>query len=542
MRCWHDSAYSFMPLLLRAIALTCLLGLEIVFASEFLDTESLLRQPGIAGWIGRWGPAGVRFAIAFMVAFSGIVWTRPKSILPECARRVATFWPSWRALTLHAVAAAAFSVASLELFSPAAGAPTGAVEVIWILTGMSAAVLACAAFLPVESWRPLAVWGGTAWPYAGAVASGVMVLWSLTERLWGPTASLTFTAVKWLLQPVLPGLIADPRRMLIGSDAFSVIISPECSGLEGAAMILVFGAGSLLLFRREWRFPQALLLLPAGVAAVWLLNCVRIAVLILIGNAGAAGIAMGGFHSQAGWIGFNLVGLAMTVAGSRIPWVSRPAARIRAARNPVAPYLVPLLAILLASMLSRAISDGAFERFYGLRLLAAAAALWCYRNEYRTLEWRAGWLPAALGALVFALWIAAERLNAPPHPSPIPSALAAMSPIARGAWLAPRVIGAAVTVPIAEELAFRAFLLRRLTSRDFESVDPRRPTLLALVISSLVFGALHGNRWIAGAIAGALYALAYARRGRISDAILAHAVTNALLAALVLASGNWDLW
>jgi membrane protease YdiL (CAAX protease family) len=39
-----------------------------------------------------------------------------------------------------------------------------------------------------------------------------------------------------------------------------------------------------------------------------------------------------------------------------------------------------------------------------------------------------------------------------------------------------------------------------------------------------------------------LYAVALHWRGRIGDAVVAHAVTNALLAAWVLSSGNWRLW
>jgi CAAX prenyl protease-like protein len=101
---------------------------------------------------------------------------------------------------------------------------------------------------------------------------------------------------------------------------------------------------------------------------------------------------------------------------------------------------------------------------------------------------------------------------------------------------------AVVTVPIAEELAFRGFLLRRLISPDFDLVDFRRFTYTAVVISSVVFGVLHGGRWIAGTVAGVLYAAAMLRRGRIGEAVVAHATTNALIAAWVLVRGDWYLW
>jgi len=99
-----------------------------------------------------------------------------------------------------------------------------------------------------------------------------------------------------------------------------------------------------------------------------------------------------------------------------------------------------------------------------------------------------------------------------------------------------------ITVPIAEELACRGFLIRRVISRDFESLSPRSFTFLSVVVSSVAFGLLHGERWLAGIVAGLLYAVAFLRRGRIGDAVAAHATTNALLAGWVLIRGDWYMW
>jgi len=91
-------------------------------------------------------------------------------------------------------------------------------------------------------------------------------------------------------------------------------------------------------------------------------------------------------------------------------------------------------------------------------------------------------------------------------------------------------------------LAFRGFLLRRLTSANFEEVPPCQFTIVGIVLSSVAFGVLHGGHWLAGTGAGVLYALAFRHRGRIGDAVAAHALTNASLAACVLLTGNWRLW
>src|SRR5262249_4000788 len=81
----------------------------------------------------------------------------------------------------------------------------------------------------------------------------------------------------------------------------------------------------------------------------------------------------------------------------------------------------------------------------------------------------------------------------------------------------------------------RAYLPRGRVAADFEEGPLRRFTWLSFLASSAAFGALHGH-WLAGTLAGMLYALAVYCRGRLADAVVAHATTNALLAAYVLAT------
>jgi exosortase E/protease (VPEID-CTERM system) len=334
--------------------------------------------------------------------------------------------------------------------------------------------------------------------------------------------------------------------MTIGTPLFQVMILPWCAGFEGTALMLVFSIAWLSFFRREFRFPQALLLIPAGMAVMWMSNAVRITVLILIGVAGAPGVAVGGFHSQAGWIAFTCVALGFVTLSRRMPWLSwRPPEEPRAvtaADNPTAAYLLPFVVILAVTMLSRAVSAGGLEYLYPLRFVAAATTLWFFRARYAELDWRFSWLSVGAGFLVFGLWIGLDQLSGAPKDNAIAAGLAAWPLWGRVAWLAVRTIAAVTTVPIAEELAFRGFLIRRLISSDFESLDPRKYTIVAVLLSSLAFGSLHGPRWIAGTLAGLIYALAYLRRGRIGDAVIAHALTNALLAACVLLGGKWYLW
>jgi exosortase E/protease (VPEID-CTERM system) len=276
-----------------------------------------------------------------------------------------------------------------------------------------------------------------------------------------------------------------------------------------------------------------------------MLNALRIAVLIAIGAAGAPLVAVGGFHSQAGWIAFNAVAVVFCLCAQRIPWVSagapsRPQGN-RAIENPTAAYLMPFLAILAASMISRAAAGG-FEWLYPLRFFAGAATLWFFRARYRGMEWRFGWLAPAAGGLVFVLWLVMDRWAGAGADNGIASGLASWPTAGRITWLGLRTAGAVITVPIAEELAFRGFLIRRAMAREFDALSPRSFTLLAVLVSSVGFGLMHGNRWPAGTAAGLVYAAVYLRRGRIGEAVAAHVTTNALLAGWVLMRGAWNLW
>jgi CAAX prenyl protease-like protein len=109
-------------------------------------------------------------------------------------------------------------------------------------------------------------------------------------------------------------------------------------------------------------------------------------------------------------------------------------------------------------------------------------------------------------------------------------------------WLLFRVVGSTVTVPIAEELFFRGFVVRRCIDADADRVPVGQLTWLSFIVSSVAFGALHGQAWLAGVVVGMLFAGALAWRRSLADAVVAHATTNALVSGYVLATGSWTQW
>jgi CAAX prenyl protease-like protein len=184
---------------------------------------------------------------------------------------------------------------------------------------------------------------------------------------------------------------------------------------------------------------------------------------------------------------------------------------------------------------------------YALTVLLVGAMLLFWRREYGELarqnapDARQALLAIGVGVLVFVLWI---QLDAPWMQIGEPSA--AFVPVdAQGhlVWpqIAVRWVGAALLVPVMEELFWRSFLMRWIAHPQFEEVDPRRAGLKAIVLSTFVFVLAH-TLWLAAIVAGLAYAWLYVRTGKLWTAVIAHAVTNGLLGAWVVMTGNWQFW
>lgn len=182
---------------------------------------------------------------------------------------------------------------------------------------------------------------------------------------------------------------------------------------------------------------------------------------------------------------------------------------------------------------------------YALNLVLVGGLLLRWRHEYEELRAQptpGQWTLAALAGLaVFALWIV---LDAPWMLLGEPTAaFMPMDAQGRPEWalIAVRWTGAALLVPLMEELFWRGFLMRWLQDAAFERVDVRAVGARAVAISTALFMLAH-VQWLAAIVAGLAYALLYRATGRLWTAVAAHAVTNGVLGAWVLATGQWQFW
>ena len=207
---------------------------------------------------------------------------------------------------------------------------------------------------------------------------------------------------------------------------------------------------------------------------------------------------------------------------------------------PWLPYVAPFGVFAALTTLLPMMSIGAGVG-YTAKTLATAAILAIFWPMLRQeIQWAWDWLAVAAGIGVFVVWIGLEgRYPQIGHSSFDPYAAA-------GPWnatgiISVRLFGAAMVVPLMEELFWRSFVMRFLVASRFKSVLLGQFSWYAFVITAVAFGFEH-HRWLPGIIAGIVYGALLCRSRNLFSPILAHTVTNLLLGIYVLQTEQWSFW
>ena len=486
----------------------------------------------------------VPLSIFFLATFSLIAAPRRVEIFRHWRDTAATH--QWRlALAANLIMVGVLSVLTLQFNQYGGGE---AADPPWLLFSLWTAMV-CVAYLllaislaPLSYWRQALSMERTTIALAAGAASFIELAAVLSRQSWNALSEATFQTSAFILSLFVTDIVVVAEERLLGIDDFVVNIAAACSGYEGIGLVTTFLAVYLWIFRSVLKFPNVYLILPIGIAAIWILNSVRIAALIGIGAYFSPDVAITGFHSQAGWMMFLLVTIGIMLATHRIAFfhdqaaIVTPSTPSTAFQTAVA-LLTPFLAMTAAGIVAAAFTAEGYW-LYALRVAAISIALFAGWQFYARLDWRAGWTPIGLGTVVGVAWIATDPGAG--APSELGQWLATLSPVAMALWLAMRLFGTIILVPIAEELAFRGYLHRKLIADKFETIAESAFTWKAFLVSTILFGALH-ERWLAGALAGAVFAFALYRSGKITGAIIAHMVANALIAIWAIAVGQWSL-
>jgi exosortase E/protease (VPEID-CTERM system) len=503
-------------------------------ASPWLIHVDLIEQLRGVKYVG---PA-VLASIAGVFALGGSNWVKAVGAL--AAARPA---PSVRRtlIVAHVALLCALYALSLHIFVQPFKVHTNAGLWIAAWTLLGALTIGCliAAFIDVRSIGRLLRQNALLVVGAAALTALAWQAGSLASTFWHHTSRPMMRLLGVLARYLFEGGEADLDQRVLTTSRFAVEIAPACSGYEGIGLILVFLGGFLLIARDRLMFPKVLIVLPIGVAFVWVANLVRILALMAVGHYISPTLAVNGFHAYAGWILFCATALTM-VYWTESKFSAAPEQEVeKTFDTATTAYLGPLLAVIAASLITGLFASD-IDLFYFVRVAAGATVLWLCRRYYADLRGMPSVVSVVIGVVIAVLWMLVVQ---PPEGgvSPLARELDTLTPVSRALWITGRLIGFIVIAPLAEELAFRGHLLRWIQARDFETVAPRQWNVQAVLISSLLFGAIHADL-IAGTVAGLLLAFAKLHRGKLIDAVAAHAVANAVLAVVGLARGAYWLW
>ena len=211
-------------------------------------------------------------------------------------------------------------------------------------------------------------------------------------------------------------------------------------------------------------------------------------------------------------------------------------------------YTSPFLAFVVLLGMGRAFG-WPLQFVYPVQFLIVTALLLRVSRPFVSLRPSRPWASIAIGILVFVVWVAPDMLFGYRHYWLFDnfltgSAVSSLAPDLQRNWpfLVLRTLTSMALVPILEELFWRGWLMRWLIDTDFQKVPPGTYTPQAFWLVAVLFASEHGPYWEVGLVAGIVYNWWMVRSRSLADCIVAHAVTNGLLAVYVVSGGHWQYW
>jgi uncharacterized protein len=185
---------------------------------------------------------------------------------------------------------------------------------------------------------------------------------------------------------------------------------------------------------------------------------------------------------------------------------------------------------------------------YAVKVFVGLWLIWEMRPVVTEMRWAFSWEAIVIGVVVFALWVGLDPYYPKNHLLFKDTEGSIWNPFARFgerstvAWalICIRIFGMTIVVPPLEEVFYRSLLYRYIIKYDFTQVALNHFDGVALVIVSLLFGGAH-FQWLPGILCGLAYQGLVIRKGRLGDAMTAHAITNFLLGVYVVWTGG-EAW
>ena len=218
--------------------------------------------------------------------------------------------------------------------------------------------------------------------------------------------------------------------------------------------------------------------------------------------------------------------------------------RDRLAASPLQARVVPFVVFLLLGLSQGALGDS--SRFWGylFKTVVGVWLLWLTWPLVVEMRWKLSWEAVVAGVAVLVIWVGLEgfypKLGSEPKPWN-PFASFADAPALAWFFVGMRIIGSTLVVPPLEEVFFRSFVYRYVIKADFHLIAVGTWHAVAFFVTSALFAIEH-REWLPGLLCGFIYQGLVCWKGRLGDAMTAHAITNFLLGLWVVWKGAWQFW
>jgi membrane protease YdiL (CAAX protease family) len=230
-------------------------------------------------------------------------------------------------------------------------------------------------------------------------------------------------------------------------------------------------------------------------------------------------------------------------------------------------YFLPM-AIFLAFTWVGGNWESLYPATYVAKAVVVAIALWVLWRQYTPIRWNHWWLGVIVGIIGIIQWVGMQLWLQNGWPSVIESVTILpqglrewmgdhfkpspdvfdptktfSSAVALYSFYAVRIAGAVLVVPVMEELFWRDFLWRTiLAPNDFKLAKVGEWGWSAFLVVCAAFALVHGNWWLTSIVWAMMVGLLLVYTKSLGACIIAHGVTNLLLAGYVLWTKDWSFW
>ncbi|MEI6391781.1 MAG: CAAX prenyl protease-related protein, partial [Verrucomicrobiota bacterium] len=163
--------------------------------------------------------------------------------------------------------------------------------------------------------------------------------------------------------------------------------------------------------------------------------------------------------------------------------------------------VAPFAIFVLLTALQGQFGEESRYWIYLLKTVVGAWLIWEMRPFVQEMRWRVSWEAIVVGIAVCAIWVGLDSLY--PRLSKAEEVWNPLKQFGQGSlvgwfYVGVRVIGSSIVVPPLEEVFYRSFLYRYFVKLDFLAMPLGQFHAPSFVITSVIFGLMHPDRWLAG--------------------------------------------